>query len=201
MSLTANTTPNSRRPRSRWLAGALALGLSVALGCASVRVSTDFDDKVDFTVLNRFAWVEPPELEGQHPFLDNALLRKRVREAVTGALRARGYEPSPSDAADFLVTFHVTIQERLRVHHSPSISTGYGRYYGRGHIGVHHGTSYAQQYQEGTLVIDLLGPGEDELWWRGWARDAVPTPDIARDRIDLAVEKILERFPPAPAAS
>lgn len=166
----------------------------LCFACAGIAVRTDFDADADFAGLQRFAWLEPPVVEGGDPFLDNTLLRKRVREAVARELEARGYQrvEDPEDA-DFLATFHVTIEERLRVHQYPDV--GYYGFHGRW-VYWGGGSTYAQTYEEGTLILDLIRQRDRQLVWRGWGSGAVPTVDTDRERIDLAVEKILERFPP-----
>jgi len=85
-------------------------------GCASIDVRSDWDSSVDFSGYQRFHWVEPPRHENADPFADNDLLRKRVRLAVFRALEERGYRPTSSaEEADFLVTWDITLEERLRV--------------------------------------------------------------------------------------
>ncbi len=163
----------------------LAIGLG---GCNTFSVRTDYDDETDFATLTSFAWVDPPDDAQASPFADNSLLRKRVRQAVAEVLNAKGYREVEEAEADFLVTFHVTIENRVRTygnHGYPSYGRGWG-----------HGSSYTAAFKEGTLILDLMLAEERRLIWRGWRNNAVPTPDTEGSKIQLAVEKILERFPP-----
>lgn len=60
-------------------------------------------------------------------------------------------------------------------------------------------TRYCREFDEGTLVIDLLDPASASVLWRGLARDEVDwrmSPTEIDTRIRGAVRKILERFPP-----
>jgi hypothetical protein len=167
--------------------------LAVCTACAGIVVRTDSDPDAEFASLQRFAWLEPPSIETSDPFVDNTLLRKRVRQAVVRELSSRGYEQvEDPESADFLVTFHVTIEERLRFHQYPD--SGYYGFHGRW-VGW-GGSTYAESYEEGTLILDLIRRRDRQLIWRGWGTDAVPTVDTDEERIDLAVEKILARFPP-----
>jgi hypothetical protein len=180
----------------RALSRLLLLALLVALqGCATVKVRTDFDSEVDFSGLRSFAWLEPPEFPGAHPFQDNTLLRKRVREAVIRELTSKGFEELPQEQADLLVTYHVTIDESTRHHSYPAgVSYAYGY---RGHvIGIDHHGGYSESFQQGTLILDLIEPPGMQLRWRGWSIGAVPTRDREKNRIGLVVEKILAEFPP-----
>ncbi len=167
----------------------LAIGLG---GCNTFSVRTDYDDEADFATLSSFAWVDPPDDAQASPFADNGLLRKRVRQAVAEVLNAKGYREAEEADADFLVTFHVTIENRVRTYDNYGYPY-YGGYYGRG---WGHGSSYAASFKEGTLILDLMLAEERRLIWRGWRNNAVPTPDTKGPKIQLAVEKILERFPP-----
>ena len=163
----------------------LAIGLG---GCNTFSVRTDYDDEADFATLSSFAWVDPPDDAQASPFADNGLLRKRIRQAVAEVLNAKGYREAAETDADFLVTFHVTIENRVRTYGH----YGYP-YYGRG---WGRGPSYTASFKEGTLILDLMLAEERRLIWRGWRSNAVPTPDTEGPKIRLAVEKILERFPP-----
>ena len=163
----------------------LAIGL---VGCNTVSVSTDDVDVADFGTLTTFAWVVPADDAQASPFADNGLLRKRIRQAVAEVLNAKGYREAAETDADFLVTFHVTIENRVRTYGS----YGYP-YYGRG---WGHGSSYTASFKEGTLILDLMLAEERRLIWRGWRTNVVPTPDTKGSKIQFAVEKILERFPP-----
>ena len=50
------------------------------------------------------------------------------------------------------------------------------------------------------LVLDVLDARTGELIWRGWATKSLddnPTPETVQKYVKAAVEKILEKFPPA----
>ncbi len=172
----------------------LAIGLG---GCNTFSVRTDYDDEADFATLTSFAWVDPPDDAQASPFADNGLLRKRVRQAGAEVLNAKGYREAEEADADFLVTFRVTIENRVRGYpyyggYSPATALSEEIYGG----GLGRGSRYAASFKEGTLILDLMLAEERRLIWRGWRNIAVPTPDTEGPKIQLAVEKILERFPP-----
>ena len=168
--------------------------LGSQLACYTIPVSTDYDPATDFGSFHTFAWLEPPENPDANPFADNTLLRKRVREAVVAELSGRGFERQSTDVADLLVTFHVTLEEKLRVY--DSWGGGYGYY--RGAYWGSRGT-YGASYQQGTLILDLIDREAEQLIWRGWGPNAVPTADSGRERIESGVQQILDRFPPGSA--
>ena len=176
------------------------LVLGVASGCRTFDVRTDWDPAHSFESARRFAFVDPPEIEGSNPFADNDLLRKRVRHTLVSVLVERGYiEVDELDAADFLVTYSVLLEERLRVDgNTSSFDYGWGLYRPRWGLGAARSTASVRSVQESTLLIDVLTPGTEELVWRGWGTGIIRTRDRDRgdERLFAGVRAILDRFPP-----
>ena len=179
-----------------WLAIAgLVVGL---LGCQTFNVRTDWDPDRLFDGYQRYVWVEPPEVEGASPFADNALLRKRLRRAIEDELAERGFRAvRERTQADFLVTYSVILEERLKVD-GYSATAGGGYYHRYGGFGSIHSSSSIRTFQESTLIIDFLDPRNDDLVWRGWSTGIVGTRDRERgdERIASGVDAILNEFPP-----
>jgi hypothetical protein len=176
------------------------VGLAVGLtGCQSFGVRTDWDPGAPFDEMQRYFWVEPPETEGANPFADNTLLRKRLRFGVEAELETRGFQSTQTrDEADFLVTYSIILEERLKVDgYSSSAGVYRSRYYGFGTI---HSTASIRNYQESTLIIDFLNSANDDLVWRGWGTGIVRTRDRDRDQERLAkgIAAILQKYPPSP---
>jgi len=56
-----------------------------------------------------------------------------------------------------------------------------------------------REYEEGTLVLDVVNGSEKDLIWRGTAKKTVDqnaTPDKITKTINEAVKKLLKGFPP-----
>ena len=70
---------------------------------------------------------------------------------------------------------------------------GYGYPYGGYGYGSH---GVVTTYTEGTLVIDIIDAGTNELVWRGSAVSPMSDETYDAKDINKAVEKILEEFPP-----
>lgn len=182
----------------------LLLLLGGLTACQSFNVRSDWDDTVSFDGYQRYFWLEPPIAEGADPFADNDLLRKRVRKAIETDLAARGFRPvSRREDADFLVTYGVQLDEKLRVNGTTGVYGGYGGY-GRWPIGFGSGigTTDVRNYQEATLIIDFLSPQKEELVWRGWGSGFLQTRDRDRGqaRFEAGVKAVLDAFPPKPPA-
>lgn len=178
--------------------GTLCSLLIVLAGCQTFNVRTDWDPGVSFSGLQDYFWLEPPKAEEANPFADNSLLRKRVRFAIETELDRRGFHAvATPEESDFMVTYSVILDERLRVD-SYTSSVGGGRYRNFYGFGSAYTSSNVRTFQESTLIIDFLDPKTEDLLWRGWGTRILGTRDRDRGqaRLEAGVKAILDRFPP-----
>lgn len=179
----------------RTLTKALVLGLMVlATGCApSVTVQLDYDKEANFAALKTFAWlpipVNPPA-GVKEALARNSLMDKRIRRAVEAQLIAKGYQTNVNNP-DFMVTYHVGVEEKIAV---TDWGYGYGR---RGWGGPPRIDVY--QYQQGSLILDLIDSNSKQLIWRGFAQGEIdpyaPT-EKREQRVNDVVARMLANFPP-----
>jgi hypothetical protein len=178
---------------------------AVIAGCSSMEINHDYDPKADFAGLKTYDWLDAPQKATGDPRIDgNTILRDRIHEAVETGLAARGYRKVSSDP-DFLVAYHVSLDTRRSVQtlnnyygYGPGWGYGYGAAYRPGYwAGMPE--SYVYEYEEGTLILDIVNPKNKELMWRGSAQDEVhfkSTPEKDQAQLNEAVHKMLEKFPP-----
>jgi hypothetical protein len=165
-----------------------------ALGCSSISVTTDFDQKVDFTRISTYSWLPNPEAPSagiEAELAQNTLVEGRVKRAVDAQLAAKGIRKTTQDP-DMLVAFHTGVEDKVDVR-----SWGYGYGYGWGYGGSGVTTI---NYQEGTLILDFIDPKTKELLWRGLGKKVLSqstTPEKSEKVINEAVQKILEKYPPS----
>jgi hypothetical protein len=185
-----------RRPLIAIAAAAALLGPS---GCATTARS-DYDHEVSFAYYHTFDWLAPPvrasqdevRTEPNEPFAFNSLLDKRIRAAVDKNLEARGFEYVEGGHSDFRLNYHVTFRDKIV---GSGTDFGYaGRYY-RGGFSSDFNWS-VRQYQEGTVIIDVIDRARDQLVWRGWMTRRSMDRNYDQSEIDDAVRKIMMRFPP-----
>ena len=99
---------------------ALAALLACA-GCATVNVTTDFDRAADFSRYHTFAFA------GGHLIINgvaddgNTLVKDRIRNAVVGVMRARGFVET-SDHPDLAVGYWAGAHSRTEVEGMPLYS-------------------------------------------------------------------------------
>ncbi len=178
-------------------AALLALACTLALGaCGGLKVSTDYDPEANFSGWHTYAWAERTEEGELDPRVYNNIVESRVKVAVGKALQAKGYSEVISGDPDFLVAWHGAIDGKVSVN---TVHTHYG--YGWGWYGPGFGASqtYVNEWDEGTLIIDLIDTRENKLVWRGSGSDTVSgqrSPEDAQRAFDDAAAKILGSFPP-----
>ena len=102
----------------------------------------------------------------------------------------------PAGMPDFLVDYHAAVRQRWDV-------TTINRYYGYNPTWDAPDT-YIREYEEGSLMVDIIEPGSRKLMWRGMAEAEVgpsSTPQEREQRVSEAVRRMLERFPPEETVS
>lgn len=167
----------------------------IGIACAGVQARSDFDPHARFDAYRTFAWIgdEPGTLgsgsggEGADP-----LLARRIREAIEAQLASRGYRKVEDPAeADFVVSFDMGKQEKLRIQSTPTPGPAYG--YGGWYTDSGVSTT---SYTEGTLNVDVFDGRSHQAVWHGWATTRInPNADRAA-LVDEVVGAILAKFPP-----
>ncbi len=153
-------------------------------------VHADHDSDVDFTAYSSFAIFDRPGKEGRRPQMSE-LVDRRIASSTTREIQSRGFSQTSPTSADFLVTFHTAIRQRVVVNRSGWY--GWGR---RGRGGWSGGTRRVNTFPEGTLVIDIIDRRQRELVWRGVGEGAFTTANPSDERVSKCVARILRDFPP-----
>jgi len=173
----------------------LVLPLAALVGCSGIRIDTDYDPAADFSTLKTWAWVPASARRGGDPRIVNDLVDARIRAAVEAGLASRGYR-KVSSGSDFVVTYHAGLERKIQVDRLYG-SGGYYPYRDWHYYGG--GETVVREYDEGTLLLDVIDAKQKTLVWRGSARavvDEAATPEQREAKIRAAVEKMLDRFPP-----
>lgn len=178
----------------------ISLVLVIALtNCSSVKVKHDFDPQYDFNSYKIYKWGKMQVKEDV--LATNSLVANRVVEAVDQVLKEKGYVLATDETtqADFAVVIHAGLKEKTQIDTYNYGSRGrYGWY--DPWWGPYGGTTTVSQYEEGTLVIDIVDIKNKELSWRGMGTKTVQdykSPEKAGQKIMEVVTKILAGFPPA----
>ena len=178
--------------RSFVLIGLIAL----AAGCTTIKVASDFDPQANFSALHTYQFHLAPADDPADPRVQNSLLDERIRAAVDTELSTKGFQKLRSGSPDFLVSFHVGVESKLDVTTLNRSYPYYGGYYG---AWGGYSETMVREYEQGTLMIDVIDPASGSLIWRGSAQSEVKdlkTPEARTKRINVVVERVLAKFPP-----
>jgi hypothetical protein len=192
-----------KNSRNRISAATMAIivagGLLVA--CSTVKVNNDYDPSIDFGKLKSYAWMEKPNPSEAATIAENTLLTSRIERSVDTVLQQKGLTQVPRSEANFLISQHIGVQQKLQVD-TTQFGYGYGFGYGAwgGPIGGYPSQTTVSQYEEGTLMLDFVNPETKALIWRGTGQSRVrrtSSPEEREKLIQTAVDQILSQFPPA----
>jgi hypothetical protein len=180
----------------RSLVACLALGLLVAGGCVGPKVLTDFDPSAEFSAFRTYAFAGMTDRD-QGGVLDNSLMRKRIEEMVGRELTAKGLrQVGVEDRSDLLVHFWVGVKDKQQVVDTGATGGAYGGRYGW-RTGYYGGGVTTYEYQEGTLIVDLVESSKKELAWRATIVGTLgANPEENLEVADKGVAKAFEAYPP-----
>ncbi|NUM77677.1 DUF4136 domain-containing protein [candidate division KSB1 bacterium] len=170
------------------------VALALALGCSPVNIKHDYDADANFAALKTYSWMPAPtNATGsvQAALQRNSLMDKRIKESVDRYLAVKGYATN-TDRPDFLVLYHVGAQDKINVTDWGYGYGRYGRWYGGRGVEVH-------QYQEGTLILDIIAAESRQLVWRGFAAGTIDpnaSLETRKRKLDEVIAKVLAEFPP-----
>ena len=158
----------------------LLLGMSSLVGCATISVNTDYDDKVDFSQYHSFNFVE--QSTTNDPSVSPFTL-DRIQQATEAQLTAAGYVKDTNNP-DFLIAFHLGKQDKVDVN-----SYGYGYRGWGGGVDVY-------EYTEGTLIMDFVDAKENKAIWRATAKGTVGDSGTDTGKINEAIAAMIAKYPP-----
>ena len=162
----------------------VAIGLSVlwAHGAGAQRITTEFDETVDFSKFKTFA-IRDGQLRSPNPALNSELTKKHVEAAIERALTANGLMKA-TGSSDLNVFYTLGSIGRVETETYP---TGW-----RG-----RGTRVARvPYAEGNLIIDMRDPTTRSLVWRGIATEEERNAAKLAKKLEDMVKKAIAKYPP-----
>jgi len=169
--------------------GLLALLIS---GCASPKVGYDYDRGADFSAYRTYEWLPDSRSPAGDRRIDNDLVDARIRAAVDGQLRRKGYTSPAAGQPDFYVAYQAAVTDMMK-----GASTQ--RYIGDRATGLYTTVNAIQPYKDGALLVDILDGATQKLVWQGTASAEVEPGMTAKERderIARVVKAMFEHFPP-----
>jgi len=189
----------------KWM-GVLLVVMSTLLfaGCSSQpSVETDHQADFDFSSLKTFEVAETKQ-NTQESILVSPFTLSHIHSALGGELAKRYQIAAAGAKPDFIVNYHVVIEEKLDPHSYDSLygyGYGYG-YYGRGYYRpwpyYGYGTG-VRVYNQGSLIIDIVDAKTGKPIWRGVSEKRLGrsmAPQQQREILSAAVTEVIAHFPP-----
>jgi hypothetical protein len=174
----------------------LVLTITAAVaGCAVMTVSSHIERNVNFTEYVTYDWGPPDNLPVGDPRLDNnPFFKDYVQGAIEKKLAAKGYERAVTGEPDLLVHYHASVNQRVEVF---AADARYGYCYDNCEPRI-------VDYEEGTLVVDVVDRNTSKVVWRGWSQDTmngvIDNQDRLKKQVDEGVTKMMELLPRGGAA-
>ncbi|MBM4194741.1 MAG: DUF4136 domain-containing protein [Gemmatimonadetes bacterium] len=164
-------------------ADACAPGISVG-----VNTATDLRPAAYRT----FSWELPDEFPTGDARLDNnPFFVRELQNAVATELAKIGLREA-SDASDLVVHFHATVRDRVDVYEAD-------RRAGYDITGYPAGSPLVQQYEEGTVLVDVAERTSKKLIWRGWMQTdlsgTIGDNAALGERVRRGMKVLFTRFP------
>lgn len=157
----------------------------VMAGCASIKVSSDYDRKADFAKYKTFNFSKEVDKVSL-----NDLNRRRLKDAITKEMQAKGFRIA--ETPDVLVNAFI----KGKTKYSATANTNYNG--GMFYRGWGSSNTYVDVNKsiEGTLFIDLIDVQKKAMIWEGIAEGLVnPRTETREDKINSVVAKIFKNFP------
>jgi hypothetical protein len=179
------------------------------VSCNPWKYIAEYDHNVDFKKYKTFG------LLNWDPHNDKLISPENkgyILKSIKNELEARGYVYQEKDA-DLQVSVFAIVQEETNY---AAYSDHYAGYSGYGYIGVGVGagtggvgagvvgaglgpmypyTVYSNDYEVGTLVIDLLDHSEKRIVWQGVASGRLGNEAASKDEVERKMSLLFEKMP------
>ncbi len=171
---------------------------ALTMSCSSVRVSSDYDEAVDFNQYKTYGFLKSGIDKAEISDLD----KKRIMRAIETEMQEKGF--TKSDKPALLVNIFTKANKEVNVnqwgggYYGMGWGGGWGPGWGwGGPWGWGGNYNSVSTSTEGTLFIDLIDASKKELVWQGVGKGVLTLDrDKKQERINEFVEEIIKEFPP-----
>jgi hypothetical protein len=141
----------------------MTIGLLLLGGCSTMQTHTDYDPAVDFGRYRTYKLTPGQVTSSYETPSPNTLVADRINHAIEAQLAAKGLRPT-ADKPDLIVGYVAGARSRLELETSAPYASSLAPYWGPGWWGPEQ--AWVNEYQHGTLVIDLVDATTSKLVWR-----------------------------------
>jgi hypothetical protein len=179
----------------------IILSVLVFVSCTTQpKVETDHQADFDFSALKTFD-VADTKQDSKDSILVSPFTLSHIHSALEGELAKRYQSAATGAKPDFIVSYHVVIEEKIDPRSYDDLY-GFG-YYGRGYrypSPFFHGINTGLRvYNQGSLIIDIVDAKTEKPIWRGVSEKRLSrsmAPQQQREVLSRAVTEVIAQFPP-----
>lgn len=184
----------------------LVIAACCAGGCTSANVAfrTHANPDVDRTAFSTYQWNPKSEAPATHPALSKEELDRGIRQGVDAELQRLGMQ-KVQKGADVLVGYSAAVEGKLDV---VTINQQYGFGPGMGRLNARPGyrrfnqgwappSQSVREFEQGTLVLDIVAASSGDLVWRSAAQAEVHknlNSEERATRFEDVVRRMLDGF-------
>ena len=157
-----------------------------AASCSSIRVYSDYDQKVDFTQYKTYAYYKNGIDKAEISDLD----KKRILRSIDEVMTTKGF--TKSETPDMLISINVKSEQNVNVN---QYNSGWG--FGLGWVPFWGSNTMVSTSTDGILTIDLIDAKVKELIWQGEGTGYLTkNVDKKDENVKEFVSQILAQYPP-----
>lgn len=164
------------------------------LSC-SRKIHIEREPNIAIEQYRTYAWNKLEASKASHPFYSSIELNQLVIGEIDEVLAKKGFRRNIGNP-DFLVDFHIYVEEQK----FQNLVCGAGFYRGERYLPELSQRTYCESpeivnYDDGTLIIDIVDSHTGQLVWRGATNEIIDNPNYAGDVFRKKVRRILRKFP------
>jgi len=185
------------------------LALILLVSCNPWKFVSEYDREVDFDTYKTFGLLN---WDPHNDKIISSQNKEYLLLAIKNEMEARGYVYQENDA-DLQVSIFAIVQEETNY---AAYSNHYAGYSGYGYVGVgasvgsggagvgvvgyglgpmYPYTVYSNDYEVGTLVIDLLDHTKKQIVWQGVASGRLGHDEATKDGVDRKISLLFKKMP------
>lgn len=142
-----------------------------------------------------YGWNKLEATKATHPLYSSVELNQTLMREIDKNLAKKGFRRNIA-TPDFLVDFHIYVEEQK----FQNLVCGAGFYRGERYLPDLSQRTYCESpeivnYDDGTLIIDIVDAQTGQLVWRGTAGEIIDNAAYATEIFRKKVKRILKKFP------
>lgn len=167
---------------------------TIALSCTR-KLHIEREPNVAIEQYHSYAWNKLEASKASHPFYRSTELNQLIIREIDKRFAKKGFKRNTVNP-DFLVDFHVYVEEQK----FQNLVCGAGFYRGERFLPELSEKTYCENpeivnYDDGTLIIDIVDAHTTQLVWRASMSDIIDNPSYSGKVFSKKVNRILKKFP------